>query len=46
MTGSIEPGMQAWLAERTRAEGFASPVLLDSGWSAGAAFGAAGTPSA
>lgn len=33
-------------AERTRADGFASPVLLDSGWSAGAAFGAAGTPSA
>jgi thiol-disulfide isomerase/thioredoxin len=32
--------------ERTLGEGFASPVLLDDGWSAGAAFGAAGTPSA
>lgn len=32
--------------EGTRAEGFASPVLLDAGWTAGAAFGAGGTPSA
>jgi thiol-disulfide isomerase/thioredoxin len=32
--------------ERTRAERFASPVLLDPDWSAGAAFGVRGTPSA
>ena len=32
--------------ERTRAEGFRSPVLLDPDWSMGEAFGAAGTPSA
>lgn len=32
--------------QRTRAEGFRSPVLLDPRFSTGAAFGAAGTPSA
>ena len=32
--------------EATRAEGFASAVLLDPDWSAGEAFGAGGTPSA
>jgi len=32
--------------ERTRGEGFASPVLLDPDWSAAMAYGAHGTPSA
>ena len=32
--------------ERTRAEGFRSPVLLDPDWTLGEAFGAGGTPSA
>lgn len=32
--------------ERTRADGFNSPVLLDPDWSAGDRFGASGTPSA
>ena len=33
-------------SERTRAEGFGSPVLLDPEFRVGGAFGAAGTPSA
>ena len=33
-------------SQRTRAEGFRSPVLLDPEFSVGEAFGAAGTPSA
>jgi thiol-disulfide isomerase/thioredoxin len=33
-------------AERTRADGFSSTVVLDPGFSAGEAFGAGGTPSA